>query len=538
METPIATDSLVMGSLPVRHARYRPHHTAVVIASRGPDEREVRLNWREFNVYVNRCANALAALGATRGERVATVLANSLELVATYWACAKLGAVVVPLSPLLTAPGLASLVADASPRVIIGSGDQRAMLDEVRGRTPAGAAPVWALQDAAPDDEAAGYRAYGTLIADASEAEPGVRVDPGDLWTLMYTSGTTGAPKGIQHTHFIRAMYAARASSWRMAPESVVLHSGSIVFNGAMTTMLPAFMLGATFVVERAFDPDAVIATIERERVTHTMLVPSQIIAILNAQRFDPARLVSLEMILSLGAPLHQEVKDRLNELLPGRFYELYGLTEGFITVLDRDDALRKSGSVGVPPPFYEMRIVGDDGRDLPAGAVGEIVGRGPITMPGYYNRPEETEQALRDGWLHTGDLGYVDDDGFLYLVDRKKDMIDSGGVKVYPKDIEEVAARHPAILEVAVFGIPHDKWGETPVAAVVLRKRDSAGPDELRDWINARVAAKYQRVDRVLVLDSFPRNAAGKTLKRELRAPFWAGRATGIHALKQSGPW
>jgi long-chain acyl-CoA synthetase len=533
METPIATARLVMGALPARHARYRPRHTAVVIAPRGPDEREIRLDWREFNAYVNRCANALTSLGVARGDRVATVLANSLELVATYWACAKLGAVVVPLSPLLTAPGLASLVADSGPAVIIGSGDQLAMLDEVRGRPSNGVAPVWVLLDAGPDDEAAGYRAFGLLLGEASDADPDVRVDPGDLWTLMYTSGTTGAPKGIQHTHYIRAMYAARASSWRMAPESVVLHSGSIVFNGAMTTMLPAFMLGATFVVERAFDPEAFIATVERERVTHTMLVPSQIIAVLNARRFDPARLTSLEMILSLGAPLHQEVKDRLNAVLPRRFYELYGLTEGFLTVLDRDDALRKSGSVGVPPAFYEMRIVGEDGGDLPPGAIGEIVGRGPITMPGYYNRPDETRQALRGGWLHTGDLGYVDDDGFLYLVDRKKDMIDSGGVKVYPKDIEEVAARHPAIREVAVFGIPHAKWGETPVAAVLLREGDCAGADELRDWINARVAAKYQRVDRVIVLDEFPRNVAGKTLKRELRAPFWAGSATAIH----SGP-
>jgi acyl-CoA synthetase (AMP-forming)/AMP-acid ligase II len=259
------------------------------------------------------------------------------------------------------------------------------------------------------------------------------------------------------------------------------------------------------------------------------MLVPSQIIAILNAKGFDPARLASLEMILSLGAPLHQEHKDRLNALLPRRFYELYGLTEGFVTVLDRDDAVRKSGSVGVPPPFYSMRIVDDDGQDLPAGAIGEIVGRGPITMPGYYNRPEETKRALRDGWLYTGDLGYVDEEGFLYLVDRKKDMIDSGGVKVYPKDIEEIAARHPAIREVAVFGIPHAKWGETPVAAVVLREQGCAGEAELRDWINARVAAKYQRVDRVLVLTEFPRNTAGKTLKRELRAPFWEGRAKAI---------
>ena len=526
MDTPIATDSLVMGSLPARHARYRPHHTAVVIGARAPGEREVRLTWREFDVYVNRWANALASLSVVRGERVATVLANSLELLATYWACAKLGAVAVPLSPLLTASGLSTLIDDASPRVIVGSSDQLATLDAVRRRTPSGDSRAWVLVDAATDDEALGYQSFGSLMGAASEADPGIRVEAGDLWTLMYTSGTTGLPKGIQHTHFIRAMYATTlAPAWRMAPESVVMHSGAIVFNGAMTTMLPAFMLGATFVLHRAFDAEAFIGTVERERVTHTMVVPSQIIAVLNARNFAPARLASLEMVLSLGAPLHQEYKDRLNSLLPRRFYELYGLTEGFITILDRDDALRKSGSVGVPPPFYAMRIVGDDGRDQPPGTIGEIVGRGPITMPGYYGRPDLTREALRDGWLRTGDLGYVDDDGFLFLVDRKKDMIDSGGVKVYPKDIEEVAARHPAILEVAVFGVPHEKWGETPIAAVVLRTKDSVGADELCDWINARVAAKYQRVGRVLVLDAFPRNAAGKTLKRELRAPFWEGR-------------
>jgi acyl-CoA synthetase (AMP-forming)/AMP-acid ligase II len=254
------------------------------------------------------------------------------------------------------------------------------------------------------------------------------------------------------------------------------------------------------------------------------MLVPSQIVAILNARDFDPSRLTSLEMVLSLGAPLHRGDKDRLNDLLPGRFYELYGLTEGFFTVLDRADAVRKAGSVGVPPPFFELRIVDDEGREAPRGAIGEIAGRGPITMPGYYNRAAETARALRDGWLYSGDLGYVDEDGYLYLVDRRKDMIDSGGIKVYPKDIEEIAVQHPAVLEVAVFGIPDEKWGETPVAAVVLRQPGSLTGDELREWINARVAAKYQRLARVIVMDDFPRNAAGKTLKRELRAPFWPG--------------
>ena len=263
-----------------------------------------------------------------------------------------------------------------------------------------------------------------------------------------------------------------------MAPESVVLHSGAIVFNGAMTTMLPAFMLGATYVAASGVRRRGVHRH-RRARARHA----HDARAVADHRDAQRARASTRR-----GSPRSRwccrsarrctsEYKDRLNALLPGRFYELYGLTEGFITILDRDDALRKAGSVGVPPPFYEMRIVGDDGRDLPPGEIGEIVGRGPITMPGYYNRPELTAQALRDGWLYTGDLGYVDDDGFLYLVDRKKDMIDTGGVKVYPKDIEEIAAHHPAVLEVAVFGIPHDKWGETPVAAVVLRQRDAPAP-------------------------------------------------------------
>jgi long-chain acyl-CoA synthetase len=529
MDAPIAVNSLAMGSLPRRHARYRPHHTALVIAARSGDDREIRLSWRELDAYVNRWANALASLGVRRGDRVATVLANSLELIATYWSCAKLGAIAVPLSPLLTATGLASLLADATPRVVVASSDQLVTLDDAR-RTEAGAAAAWVLIDPAADDEALGYRAFGTLIGGASDADPDVTVEAGDLWTLMYTSGTTGLPKGIQHTHFIRAMYATTlANAWRMTPESVVLHSGAIVFNGAMTTILPAFMQGATLVLHRAFDAQHFIRTVERERVTHTMLVPSQIIAILDAAGSDASRLTSLEMVLSLGAPLHEEHRDRLNALLPRRYYELYGLTEGFVTILDRDDAQRKAGSVGVPPPFYAMRIVGEDGCDLATGGIGEIVGRGPITMPGYYNRPAETRDALRDGWLYTGDLGYVDEDGFLHLVDRKKDMIDSGGMKIYPKDLEEIAAHHPAVLEVAVFGIPHEKWGETPAAAVVLRHGAGATAAELRDWINARVAAKYQRIDRVLVMDAFPRNAAGKTLKRELRAPFWEGRAQKI---------
>jgi long-chain acyl-CoA synthetase len=515
MKTPIATNSLALGRLLTRHARYRPAHTAVIIG----DE---RLSYRQFNDLVNRWANALAALSVGRGDRVATILPNSLELLATYWACAKLGAAAVPLSPLLLAAGFVSLLSDARPRVILSTKTLCGVLDQVQPRLAYQSAVTWVLIDG----EVPGYSRYHSLCVTASVAEPTIEVEAGDLMTIMYTSGTTGLPKGIMHTHFIRAMYAGLMSaSWRMSAESVVLQTGAIVFNGAMLTLLPAFYCGATYILHKQFDAQAMIDTIAAEKVTHIMMVPSQIIAMLNLPTFDPDKVKSLEMILSLGAPLHKVHKDHLNRVLPNLFYEIYGVTEGFITLLDRADAVRKAGSVGVPPPFYDMRIVDEEGRDCAPGQVGEIIGRGPITMAGYVNRDDLTAQTIRNGWAHTGDLGHVDEDGYLYLVDRKKDMIDSGGVKVYPKDIEEIVVQHEAVNEVAVFGVPHDKWGETPIAAVVLRADASTSAEELRDWINSRVAARYQRVDRVVIMTDFPRNAAGKTLKREMREPYWAGR-------------
>ena len=513
METPIATNSLALGRLLTRNARYRPSRTAVVI----DDE---RLSHRQFNDVVNRWANALAGLGVGRGDRVATILPNSLELLATYWACAKIGAAAVPLSSLLMPAGLASLLNDAKPRVVVSTKTLCGLIDQLQPMLAQHSVVSWILIDG----EAAGYSSYATLCAMASADEPTAEVDAGDLMTIMYTSGTTGLPKGIMHTHFIRAMYAGLMSaSWRMSAESVVLQTGAIFFNGAMVTLLPAFYCGATYILHKKFNEQALIDTISAEKVTHVMMVPSQIIAMLDSPGFDPDKVKSLEMILSLGAPLHKVHKDRLNRVLPNRFYELYGVTEGFITVLDRSEAVRKAGSVGVPPPFYEMRIVDEDGRDCAPGQVGEIIGRGPITMAGYLNAGELTTETIRHGWVHTGDLGRVDDEGYLYLVDRKKDMIDSGGVKIYPKDIEEVAVQHEAVQEVAVFGIPHDKWGETPMAAIVLRAGASTSAEELRDWINARVSARYQRVNRVVIMPEFPRNAAGKTLKREMRKLYWA---------------
>jgi long-chain acyl-CoA synthetase len=499
-----------IGNLLSRHARYRPDKTALVFENE-------RYTYREYNQNVNRLANALLDMGIRKGDKIATLLPNCLELLEIYWAVAKIGAVVVPLSTLLLGKGLKSLLHDSDSVMVITYSGFVDTLEGIRGDLHAIPPERFVLTDSS---DTAGYQSYHALKAGGSDLDPkGIEIRDGDIFNIIYSSGTTGQPKGIIHTHYIRSNYCTLgATSFRMNPESVVIHTGSIVFNGSFVTLMPSMFLGATYILHRQFDANAFIETVRRERVTHVIMVPAQLIAILHSKNFSAEALSTLEMICNVGAPLHQEHKEELNRYLPDRFYELYGLTEGFLTILDKKDYRAKPGSVGVPPPFYEMRIEDEERNDVPSGRVGEIVGRGPILMPEYYKRPDLTRESIRDGWLYTGDMGHVDEDGFLYLVDRKKDMIISGGVNVYPRDIEEVVVQHPAVLEVAVFGIPSEKWGESPVAAVTLTEPGRIPPEELMTWINQHVGAKFQRVQHVIIKDELPRNIAGKVLKRVMR--------------------
>ncbi len=497
-----------IASILTRHMTYRPNHTAVIFE-------DTRLTYLEYDQRVNKLANALLKLGICKGDKVATITANCLEQLDLYWAAAKLGAVVVPLSNLLRGEGLTKLLNDSDTSLILTSSDFTSILDPFRDQLPH--VKHYILTDGEKD----GYTSYAELVSGMStDAPPNPGITGDDLYNIIYSSGTTGLPKGIQLNHRVRALYGALfALGYRMTPESVTLHTGSIIFNGSFLTLMPSFFLGGTYILHPRFDPAHLIETVAKEKVTHIKMVPSQIIAMLNCPTFDPDIMQSLEMVGTVGAPLHLEHKNALAQALPGRFYELYGLTEGFMTILDPFDFEKKPESVGTPPPLFDMRIVDDNGQDVPANEIGEIIGRSPLLMSGYYKQPALTAKTLKDGWLYTGDLGYVDDDGFLYLVDRKKDMIISGGVNVYPRDMEEIMVQHPNVREVAIFGVPDDKWGETPVAAVICD--GEVAPEVVLQWTNERITARYQKISRVIFLDDFPRSSSGKTLKRQIKASY-----------------
>lgn len=456
----------------------------------------------------NRLAHALRRLGVEPGDRVVVMLPNCPEVIQAYAAILKIGAVIVPVIFLLGPEEVRHILAHSAARLVVTSLDLAWKAKGFPG-------PVILVGGEAP-----GALAWEELVGRERDAFPAVERDDRDLAVILYTSGTTGQPKGVALSHGNLAANARSAArlyeldrgAWGLAVLPLSHSYG-------LTLMNAGAILGTRAVLLRWFNPELVLEAIERSRVQQMSGVPTMYVYLLNyadAQRFDTS---SMRLWGSGAAPLPVELVEPFEKRFGGRLLEGYGLTEAAPVVsAHRYSGVRKLGSVGQPIPGVQVRIVDDQDRELPVGDVGEICVCGPNVMLGYYRMPEETAQALRDGWLHTGDMGRLDEDGFLYIVERKKDLVIRGGFNIYPREVEEVLYAHPKVAEAAVVGMPDPVMGEEVLAWTVLKDGASATAEELIDFCQGRLA-RFKCPKDVRFVDALPRSPIGKVLRKELRA-------------------
>jgi long-chain acyl-CoA synthetase len=470
---------------------------------------DLTLTYTQLDAATAHAAGLLRAMGVEAGDRVGLQLPNVPYFPIVYFGALRLGAVVVPLNPLLKDREVAYALSDSGARVLLA---WHGFADAARGGSEqAGAECVLVT----PGE-------FEPLLGETDPVAEIADRDDGDPAVIVYTSGTTGTPKGATLTH---ANLAAAARVGRdlvdAGPESVTVATLPLfhVF-GMSAIMNVSLQAGGLLTLVPRFEPGKVLEVIERDRATTFGGVPTMFSALLHhpeRERFDTS---SLTLCVSGGSALPVEVLRGFDEAFGCKVLEGYGLSETVATAtFNPPDRERKPGSIGLPVAGVEVKIVDDDGNEVPQGERGELVMRGPVVMKGYWNRDDATAAAMAGGWFHTGDIAVVDDDGYFSIVDRKKDLIIRGGYNVYPRELEELLYEHPAVREAAVIGVPHESLGEEVAAVVALDPGAEALPEELRDYMKQRVAAyKYPRL--VWLVDELPKGPTGKILKREIKVP------------------
>lgn len=488
------------------HAFARPDAVAI------KDEKSQK-NWQEFAHTVRKGAVALAGLKVAPGCKVAILAENGVPFVEAFFSIISAGACAVNIPTMVPPDVMARILKNAGPSLILVSERLAGSLHEaVAGSKNLNTTNV------------IGLRAFYDLMCDAGDRDNGHFVSPEDDFNIVYSSGTTGEPKGILHTYATRVSQSRGMAGLGFDENTVTLISTPLYTNLSIPALLATVWGGGKAVIMEKFEERAFLKIAARERATHFYLVPVQVQRLVDHPDFSQHDLSATRLVYVAGSIFQAAFKKKLQELWPGTLVEVYGMTEGApASLLFIGDNPEKLTSVGKPVHGCEVRVIDDDGNELPVGQTGEIVGRSGAMMKGYYNRPLETEELIwrdKEGhvFFRSGDIGYLDADGYLYIVDRKKDMIISGGLNVYASDIEEVIMSHSDIAEVAVVGVPSTRWGETPVAVVAAKPHAAVNPEALQQWINDRVS-KHQRVAAVELRDALPRNAMGKVLKRELRA-------------------
>lgn len=473
-----------------------------------------------------RFANALLDLGVEPGDRIGLLMSNGLPMVQAIFGVIRCGATVVPLNTSVTNDAAANMLNDAQVTTLVVTQD---LLD--RGITISDNLHQTHIRivDVYPDavETRQEWLSLETLCASAQVSPPNVHIDPEDIVNIIYSSGTTGTPKGIAHDHIGRRDWTYDiALALRYHSRARTLLTIGLYSNISWVAMLSTLLVGGAIVLEKQFNPVHCLNSIRDYRITHLAMVPIQYQRLTDELKGNAgADVSSMQAMMSCGSPLREPLKRELFTYFDCGIIELYGLTEGIITTLEPEDADGRWSSVGRPLLGTDIEIIGNDDQALKRGEVGEIVSRGRIAMPGYWNRPEADKEATwidknQRTWLRSGDIGYVDADGYLYIVDRKKDMILSGGQNIYPQDLEAVVARHEGVFDVAVIGMASLTWGETPVALLVPEPNVVLDPGEIKDWTN-RQLGKQQRLADVILIDELPRNPNGKILKRELREVF-----------------